>query len=102
MASITKFDMDGVARMPVQERKTTIVPALENLAEAIRCVCPPEAVVGFRFDGKLFVDIDVRSVEHAILVESFLPTLQAGAFRDIRRGKSPSAFLHRITAQVDC
>ena len=98
----SKFDSDRVARIPVPKRKPSIVPALQILRDEVLAVCPPEATVSFRFDGKLYVDIDIRSMEHVTLVESFLPTLRAGGFHDIRRGRAPSAFLHRIVAEVDC
>lgn len=97
----SKFDSDRVAHIAVPKRKRNVVAALQSLSEEILAVCPPEATVSFRFDGKLYVDIDIRGVEHATLVESFLPTLQAGAFHDIRRGKPPSPFLQRIIAEVD-
>lgn len=77
-----------------------IETALGALADAIRTVCPSGASVSFRFDRRLHVDIDVRTVEQATAVERALPNLTQANFNAIRRAKSPSPFLQRITAEV--
>jgi hypothetical protein len=81
-------------------RGRAIVPALEGLRSSIAAVCPAHAIISFRFDGKLHVDIDTRRIEEASMVELALLTVASVEFRDIRRGKAPSAFLHRITAEI--
>lgn len=77
-----------------------IETALDALARAIRAACPSGASVSFRFDRRLHVDIDVRTVEQAAAVERALPNLAQANFKAIRRAKSPSPFLQRITAEV--
>jgi hypothetical protein len=90
---------EDVARLPV--KKPDIVPALERLCDEVRRVCPADAAVALRFDGKLHVEIDVRSLDQAMLVEHVLPVTLGGALHDIRRAKSPHSFFHRITAELD-
>ena len=81
-------------------RGSTIVPVLEGLRDSIVAVCPAHAIISFRFDGKLHVDIDTRRIEEASMVELALLTVAGVEFNDIRRGKAPSAFLHRVTAEI--
>jgi len=77
-----------------------ILTALQQLADSIRAACPTGATVTFRFDGKLHADIDSRSIEQARATEATLAQMSAPAFRNIRPSKPPSAFLHRVTAEV--
>jgi hypothetical protein len=71
------------------------------MTDDLRRSCPANAGIAFRFDGKLHVDIDVRTLEEVALVEHLLPTALGGTIRTIRRGKAALAFFHRITAEVD-
>lgn len=77
-----------------------ILTALQELADSIRAACPPGAAVTFRFDTRFHADIDTRTIEQAKIVEATLAQMTAPVFRDIRPSKPPSAFLHRITAEV--
>jgi hypothetical protein len=94
----TSLDQDRFeGRFPNQGE---IVPALEGLRDSIAAVCPNHAIISFRFDGKLHVDIDTRRIEEASMVELALLSVNAVEFNDIRRAKAPSAFLHRVTAEI--
>ena len=94
----TRLDHDQFEdRLP---RTGGIVPTLEGLRETIAGVCPAHAIISFRFDGKLHADIDTRRVEEASMVELALLTVATVEFSDIRRAKAPSAFLHRVTAEI--
>jgi hypothetical protein len=77
-----------------------ILTALQHLTDHIRAACPAGAAVTFRFDGKLHADIDTRSIEQARATEATLAQMTVPTFRNIRPSKPPSAFLHRVTAEV--
>ncbi|MDB5685272.1 MAG: hypothetical protein JWM38_1811 [Sphingomonas bacterium] len=92
---------DEVAKLPPPRGRQKIAPALQRLSDDLRRHCPADAIVSFRFDGRLHVDIDVRTLEQVALVEHMLPTGLNGTLENIRRGKSPLSFFHRITAEID-
>lgn len=101
MAIARKIDRDGISRLPIRQRGAVLAPALRELADMLLHACPPETTVGFRYDRKLHVDLDVRGAENAILVERLLPTLRLGMFTEVRRAMTPRPFLLRITAEVE-
>jgi hypothetical protein len=75
-----------------------VAAVLASLTNRISLMCPTGSIVGFRFDGKLHADVDVRTVEQAMAVEAELQA-RAEMFRNVRP-KPPSSFLHRITAEL--
>lgn len=92
----------SVEPFPVQARSSFVTDELTKLTNALREVCPIDAVISFHFDGKLHLHIDVRNLESVMGIEAVLPTLGAGSFHDIQRGPTPhQPFFHRVSAIVD-
>ena len=99
MAEVSRGD--EVTRLPLRREHPEITPALQRMTDELRRICPASAVIGFRFDGRLHVDVDVRTLEEVSRVEHLLPTALGGILENIRRGKAALSFSHRITADVD-
>lgn len=92
---------EDVARLPPRKELPEVTQALQRMSDELRSVCPANVVIAFRFDTKLHVDIDVRTLEDVALVEHLLPGALGGSLSNVRRGKSALSFFHRITAEVD-
>ena len=74
---------------------------LDRIAQAVAAVSPADADIGFEYDGKLRINVDIRKLEDLARVELLLPTLCGGIFSDVQRGLVDNRpFLHRLTAVV--
>lgn len=101
-AKESPVEAGSVEHLPSQPRQNMISDELRRIMTMIQEVCPPEAVISFHFDEKLYVHIDVRNMEYVTGIEAILPKLGAGLFHDIRRGPTPHRpFLHRVSALVE-
>lgn len=80
---------------------TPISDELGKLTAMLAQLCPPDAVIGFQYDGKLRLSIDVRRFEEMTTIEAQLPLLYGGIFQEVQRG-SPGhgSFFHRLSAIV--
>jgi hypothetical protein len=95
------LNAEDVARLPLRKEQPDITLALQRMSDELRSVCPANVLIAFRFDTKLHVDIDVRTLEDVALVEHILPVALGGTLSNVRRGKAALSFFHRITAEVD-
>jgi hypothetical protein len=92
----------NVEPIGLPERSTIVTDELNRIGAAVRTICPDAAAIGFEFDGKLRINIDLRRLEDVARLEVVLPTLCGGAFSAIQRGLVDNhPFLHRLTALVD-
>ena len=83
-------------------RTAVVSRELDRIAQAGATVSPDDADIGFEYDGKLRINIDIRKLEDLARVEILLPTLCGGIFSDVQRGLVDNRpFLHRLTALVD-
>jgi hypothetical protein len=73
-------------------RNGAIVPALEGLRDSITVVCPAHAIISFRFDGKLHVDIDTRRIEEAAMVNWRSSRLQGSSSTTFVAARHPVHF----------
>ena len=90
-----------VEQMPAPARSTMISDELNRICGAVRAMCPNDTEIGFEFDGKLQINIDLRKLEDLARVEALLPTLCGGIFSNIQRGLVDNRpFFHRLTAEV--
>jgi hypothetical protein len=94
-------NVEEVTRLPSRKDHPQVTLALQRMTDELRGLCPAHVVIAFRFDGRLHVDIDLRTLEEVALVEHLLPTALGGILVNIRRGKAALSFSHRITADVD-
>lgn len=80
---------------------TPVTDELDRIMMLLQAICPPGTTIGFEFDGKLQVNIDVRKREDVLLIQAILPTIETGLFRNLSLGNTPNrAFFHRISAEV--
>ena len=100
-AMIASETADGnIESIPIPS-KSGVSDELGRLLGILRGLCPRRAVILFEYDGALRVHIDIRRLEDVPVVETFLPSLCGGIFRDAQRGLSAKhSFFHRITATV--
>lgn len=92
----------SLERFPVQSRANFVSDELGTILASLVEACPPRSNIGFHFDGKLHVHIDVRAVEDVTRVEALLPSIGAGMFHTIKRGSTPGhPFFHRVSALVE-
>ena len=74
---------------------------LTKLTAILREICPSDANIGFEFDGKLHLNVQLRRFEDVTRVETALPSLCGMIFHDIRHGQvGRHSFLHRVSALV--
>lgn len=91
---------DNLERLPTGLSSTVVTDELTRITSLLRTFCP-EGTIGFEFDGKLAVHIDVRKREDVLVIQTVLPTIEAGLFRNINLGNTPNrSFWHRISAEV--
>lgn len=101
MAHALRRHTDNVERLPTGFASTAVSDELTRITNLLRGACPPDATIGFEFAGRLQVNIDIRKREDVLLIQTVLPTIEAGLFRNIGLGNTPNrAFFHRITADV--
>lgn len=87
---------------PGAEPSTIVSDELSRIRSAVQALSPEEAVIGFEYDGRLRINIDVRSLEDLARLETLLPRACEGLFYNIqRRLVEHRPFFHRLTANVD-
>lgn len=90
-----------VEQFPAQKLSTLVSDELNRILDLLWREVPDPVKISFEFEAKLFVHIDVRTVEDVSLTKAKLQNLGGGLFTDIRHGKTPHrAFLHRVSAVV--
>lgn len=101
MAEALSMASGSVERFPFTSGSTSVTDELTRIGDIVRGACPPDTAVGFSFEGRLQVHIDVRKREHVLFVQTVLPTLGAGLFSGLTAGSTPGhPFHHRISAVV--
>lgn len=101
MAEVIGMATATVERFPSAFPSTSVSDELSRITDLLRSVCPPDTQIGFSFEGRLQVHLDVRQREHVMFVKMVLPTLEGGRFDAITSGSKPGhPFHHRITANV--
>jgi hypothetical protein len=101
MAEALSMASGSVERFPFTPGSTSVTDELIRIGDIVRGACPPDATIGFSFEGRLQLHIDVRKREHVLFVETVLPTLGAGLFSGLSVGSTPGhPFHHRISAVV--
>jgi hypothetical protein len=91
----------NVEPISVSSQATPVSDELSRLMAVLRDFCPSDANIGFEFDGKLHLCVQLRRFEDVTRLETALPTLCGGIFDDIRHGQvGRHSFLHRVTALV--
>lgn len=74
---------------------------LSRIRSTVQTLSPADAAIGFEYDGRLRINIDVRSIEDLARLETLLPSACDGLFSNIqRRLVEHHPFLHRLTADV--
>lgn len=93
----------NVEQIPVPPRPRIVTAELDRIAQAVRAHCPKDTTIGFEYDGRLQINIDIRKLEDLMAVEGVLPTLLGGIFTKLQRGLVDNRpFQHRLIADVDC
>lgn len=83
------------------EPSTIVSEELGRIRSAVQALSPADAAIGFEYDGRLRINIDVRSLEDVARLETLLPGVCEGLFSNMRRGLvEHHPFLHRLTATV--
>lgn len=101
MPNALRRQSGNVQRLPTGFASTAVTDELTRITNLLRTVCPPDATIGFEFDSRLQVNIDVRKREDVLLIQAILPTIEMGLFRSLNLGNTPNrAFFHRISAEV--
>jgi hypothetical protein len=99
-----RADTDGLANVePIStsSQSTVVSDELAKLTGMLREFCPPDAVIGFEFDGRLHLHIYLRRSEDVTKMETVLPSLFGGIFHNVQRGQAGRrSFLHRVSALV--
>jgi hypothetical protein len=97
--ALHKFD-DTVEEFP-HSHNSRVTDELNRIMGLLRVICPQDAQISFNFEGRLQVHIDVRKREELYVVEAVLPTLEAGLFHSLSRGRTPHhPFFQRLSAVV--
>jgi hypothetical protein len=91
-----------IERIAIPSKATPVSDELCRLTAILRDICPPDALVGFEFDGKLHLHIQLRRFEDVTRLEVALPALCGGIFHDVQHGQvGRHSFLHRLSAIVE-
>lgn len=89
-------------QIPAPAKNAIVSDELARITKAVAALCPDDAEIGFEYDGKLRINIDLRKLEDLVKVEILLPGMCGGIFSDAQRGMVENRpFLHRLTALVD-
>ena len=84
------------------DNSRVVSQTLSRVEEAVQAICDPSTVISFRFNGRLHIDIDARTVEELTRIEVLLPGLCGGIFSNLQRGLvDDHPFFHRLRALVD-
>ena len=98
MAGAKPSNVEPISLPP---QATPVSDELTKLTEALRGICPQDAVITFEFDGKLHLNVHLRRFEDVTRVETALPSLCGMIFHDIRHGQvGRHSFLHLVSALV--
>jgi hypothetical protein len=90
-----------VERISLPSKETPVSDELSKLTAILHDICPPDALVGFEFDGRLHVHIQLRRFEDVTRLEVALPSVCGGIFSDVQHGQvGRHSFLHRVSALV--
>ena len=99
--ALLRRQTDNVERLHTAFSASPVSDELGRIMALLRGLCPPDTTIGFEFDGRLQVNIDVRKREDVLLIQALLPTIEPGLFRNLALGNTPNrAFFHRISAEV--
>ena len=91
---------DNLGRISANFTSTTVTDELTRITNLLRTIVS-EGTIGFEFDGRLQVNIDLRKREDVLVLQAVLPTIEAGLFRNLALGNTPNrSFGHRISAEV--
>ena len=102
MAGAESVANSNVEPIAGSDKSAIVSNELDRITQAVAAVSPEDADIGFEYDGKLRINIDIRKLEDLARVELLLPTLCGGIFSDVQRGLVDNRpFLHRLTALVD-
>ena len=86
---------------PGTQPSTIVSDELGRIRSAVQALSPADAAIGFEYDGRLRINIDVRSLEDLTRLETLLPGAFDGLFFNLqRRLVEHHPFLHRLTATV--
>lgn len=92
----------SVERMPAPARSKAVTDELVRIRAAVQAICPDGTIIGFEFENRLQINIDLRRLEDLSRLETLLPSLCGGIFSNLQRGLVDNRpFLHRLTADVD-
>jgi hypothetical protein len=95
-------ELSNVERIAVPPKAAPVSDELTKLTAMLREVCPGDASIGFEFDGKLHLHVQLRRFEDVTRLETALPSLCGGIFHDVRHGQvGRHSFLHRVSALVE-
>ncbi len=90
----------AAAAEPAGERPVS--RELDRIADAVRALCPKDTQIGFEYDGRLRMHLDIRGLEEVARLEILLPGLEGGMFSNIQRGLVDNRpFFHRLIVAVD-
>jgi hypothetical protein len=90
-----------LSTLPRAEPSTIVSDELSRIRSTVQSLSPADAAIGFEYDGRLRINIDVRFVEDVARLETLLPSACDGLFFNIqRRLVEHHPFLHRLTASV--
>lgn len=82
-------------------QSTPVSEELAKLTAMLREICPPDAIIGFEFDGSLRLNIQLRRFEDVTRMTTLLPSLFGGIFYEVKHGQvARNSFLHRVSALV--
>jgi hypothetical protein len=91
----------NVECLSVPSHATPVSDELTKLTAVLREVCPGDATIGFEFDGRLHLHVQLRRFEDVTRLETALPSLCGGIFQNVRHGQvGRHSFLHRVSALV--
>jgi hypothetical protein len=99
--SVNAQPPSNVRTLPLPAEATDLSDELGKLVAELRSHAPADAAITLVFDGRLHINIDVRSLDEVARLEFLLPTLCGGIFSNVQRGLVDNhPFLHRLTALV--
>ena len=97
-------ELDGggpAAGASVASKCLKISEELRELRSTLLSIVPGDALISFRFDDRLHINIDLRDLRDLARVEALLPSLANGVFSNLRRSLvEHHSFRHRLTAEV--
>lgn len=100
MTQSLRRQSDNVQRLKTGFASTAVTDELSRIANLLRTVAP-EATIGFEFDGRLVVNIDVRKREDVLMLQIVLPTVEPGLLSNLSLRNTPGrSFSHRLSADV--